>query len=197
MAAKVLGITVANVKDRIAKDAKLRAVWMKAKDPKAPTALEVVDRTPVKREVEDSALAEIIQSQNRVLLREGLAAAGLSQKTIDKLKAFDAFGTNSGHFLIASLDLSHKQMVFGNACLLEEGERIRENYLSDDTLAPQVRLEWQRAYNEIVDIQGKNYERILAGTQAMAKMMGKGEEKEDKRKPGFRPLTEADRGKET
>lgn len=189
----MLGISVNKIKNKISNSSKLRAVWIKAKDIEAPTGLAVASRKAPPREVENSELALIIQDQNRVLLREGLTKAGISAKTIDKLKVFDGFGTNSGHFLIASLDLSHKMMVFSNVALLEEGEYIREHYLHDETLAPEQKIEWQRAYNEIADILGKGYDRTLAGTQAMAKMMPKQEEKGEKKKPGFRPLMRVER----
>lgn len=188
LAGKILGMRVDALRNRVSKDGKLRAVWGIHTGATPPTELSVINReTPPRAVVEGSALADAIQKQNSKLLRDGLEESGISPATINKLAIFDKFGQNSGHFLIASLDLTHKMMILGNASLFEQLDIIKIDYLDNKTLTPEVRMEWQKVYNEIADILGKNYERVLAGTQAMAKMMKKDDDKPEKTKPGFKP----------
>lgn len=143
---------------------------------------------------EDAELAELIRKQEFDLMREGLKKAGIKEETLQKLSVLDGLAPNSGRFLVASLDLSHKMMVYSNIQLMEQADFIKTKYLEDETLGMEYKIEWQKAFNEICDILGKGYDRTLAGTQAMAKIMAGQEDKEGKggkRKPGFSPLKRA------
>lgn len=196
LAAQILGIPLSKLHARLSSSHKLRTCWNRTTRPSAPTELSVLNRNAPREIKEASVLGLAIQKQNNKMLRDGLRDAGIQESTLHKLNIFESFGQNSGAFLIASLDLTHKMMVFGNVTLFEEAEYIRAKYLQNETLSPELKLEWQKAYNEIIDIQGKNYERVLAGTQAMAKMQPKDDKKEKKRKPGFHPLIDVDARKD-
>lgn len=146
--------------------------------------------------VGDSMLAEQIRRQDMEIIRGGLEKAGISRATLDKLRVFDDFAPNAGRFLVASLDMSHKMMMFQNVALMEEAEFIRANYLRNEALDPELRIEWQKCYNEICDILGKGYDRTLNGTQVMAKIVaGKVRNEGPKAKPSFTPLTALTAGK--
>lgn len=137
----------------------------------------------------DQSLGEQIIRQNRQILRDGLASAGIQPKTIDKLKAFDGFATSAGDFLLASLDLSHRSMVYLMVTLIELADQIKTEYLdTTKTVDPEVRLGWQDAYTDIVDQVGRCYDRTLVGTQAMARMLGTDKENKKARKPAFKAL---------
>lgn len=194
VAAQILGIDVTKLKVRISSNPKLRTVWLKAKD------LEPLDQDDALSRKKDKSLkptnqllAQIIQQEDREMIHTGLLKSGVSQEMIDRLKIFDGFGTNSGNFLIASLDIAHKQMFVQNIELQQQAFNIKKDYLDNATLQSREKIEWQRAFNEIADILGKNYERTLAGVQAMVKMMPKDKVDITKKKPAFEPLTEADR----
>ncbi|MCW5549987.1 MAG: hypothetical protein KIT44_13570 [Opitutaceae bacterium] len=130
--------------------------------------------------------------QNRELLRGGLQKAGISDDTLNKLKIFDEFAVHSGEFLVASLDLTHRMMVYNTVALFERAEYIKKNYLENELLDDEIKVQWQECYNEICDIIGKGYDRTLNGTQAMARMIGGGDDgKKKKRKPKFGALRKA------
>lgn len=133
-------------------------------------------------------MAEQIRKQDAKLLRDGLQKAGLKSETLQLLEHLDGFSENSGRFLVSSLDLSHRMMILSNIELLERARAIKKDYLENDDIDDEYKIEWQKAYNEIVDIIRKGYEATLAGTQAMAKIMGAGKDKKgDRAKPGFQP----------
>ncbi len=187
LAAKVLGLSGHQaLRVKVSNDPQLRAVWLKG-DVAPPTEVDVIHREPTII-VESSKLGEAMMRQNREILRNGLSKAGIKGSIIEKLKVFDEFAPNAGEYLVASLDMSHRMMMYMNVKLLERAEAIEETYLNDETLDEEVKIEWQKAWNEIGDMIRKNYETSLVGTQAMAKMMGKDGEKKKKSKPGFKAL---------
>lgn len=132
-------------------------------------------------------------AQNRDLMRNGLRKAGISQDTLNKLEIFEGFADNAGQFLVASLDMTHRMMVYQTVKLLERAEYIEKTYLNDVTLDDEVKIQWQSAYTDIIEQVGKAYDRTLVGTQAMAKLLGTkdGDEEKGKTKPGFKPLRAA------
>lgn len=150
--------------------------------------MELLKREPPS--LDPGPLAAILD-EGRDLMLQSLKKAGVEDKMIERLKAFDDFGGNSGLFLIATLKQSHKSMFLSSIELEAEKIYVSEKYLRNETLPSREKIEWMRAYNEMSDILGKNYERILMGVQAMAKMMPKEEGKNEKKKPGFRPLVSA------
>jgi hypothetical protein len=84
--------------------------------------------------------------------------------------------------------MSHRMMIYLTVSLLQEAERIKSDYLDNPALSDEFKIQWQCAYNDIVEQVGKAYDRTLVGTQAMAKLIGqdKGDAKE--KKAGFKPL---------
>lgn len=171
-----------------ASNRKLRAVHLRG-TPEAPTDTDVITRTGTPVEVEPSKLADQIRKQDAILLREGLQKAGVRQDTLEKLEILKGLSDNAGRWLVSSLDLSHRMMIFLNIQLLERAMDIKSTYLEDETLEDEYKIEWQKAYNEIVDVIRKSYEATLSGTQAMARIMGNGKREDDgKAVPGFQPI---------
>lgn len=190
-------MTKASLRMRVHKNDRLRALYMPGSAPKPPQeAMEVADRDmselPEQVPVGDRAAAEAVRKQDIALVRLGLQEAGLKADTINLLAKFDDFAPSVGRFLGATLDISHKMMFIQTSKLFEEAEYIREHYLHNQTLRADIRLEWQKVYNEICDLLGKTYDRTLNGTQTLAKLMAAskaGKEKgQGKSKPGFEPL---------
>lgn len=143
--------------------------------------------------VADSTLADQMRKQEYDLMRGGLKKAGLKESTLEKLDAINGIATNAGKFLVSALDLSHKMVVYTTAQLLEQMEEIKSQYLDDVTLRHEYKIEWQKCYNELADLVGRGFDRTLAGTQAMAKIMAAQKEKtKGRKKAGFVPLGEED-----
>ncbi len=190
LAGKVLGTTGERLRIRAKKSAKLAALLDRTPGaPPAPTDM-VYRKPPAEPPViaENTALGEQLLKVNREILRNGLEKAGIQKSTIEKLRAFDGFAPNAGEFLISALDLTHRSMVFLSVHLLEEAQRIKTDYLDDETLEHEYKIQWQSAYNDIVEQIGKCYDRTLTGTQAMAKMIGTDQPDKKKKKPGFKEL---------
>lgn len=172
----------------------LGAVLKKRGNVNAPSDIQVITRaklvTPTERE---NQLGDAIMKQNRDLLMNGLRKAGIEDSTLEKLAVFEGFSDNAGRFLVASLDMTHRMMVYLTVKLLERADYIETRYLKDETLDDEVKIAWQSAHTDIIEQVGKAYDRTLVGTQAMAKLLGtdKGEEGEKKVKPGFKPLRSA------
>lgn len=194
LAAEVLGIAEEAVRQRVNGSQQLSALFNT--EVVTPTDDSVINRErPDIPVVEDtSLLGEQFIKLNRELLRDGLALAGIKPTTIDKLKVFDGFAVSAGDFLVASLDLTHRSMIYLSVALLEEADRIKTDYLDDATLDDEYKIQWQSAYTDIVEQIGKCYDRTLMGTQAMAKLLGTEQPGKEKReKPGFRPLKRAEK----
>lgn len=197
LAAGILGVKPQRVRVALNDNPQLRAAFLVGDRVTAPDELEAELRKPSDFKLinkEKDELAELVRKQDFDLMRGGLAKAGIKEETLEKLKVLDGLAVNSGRFLVASLDLSHKMLMYSNISLMEQADYIKKTYLEDATLGMEYKIEWQKAYNEICDIIGKGYDRVLAGTQAMAKIMaGQGDEKQGgKKKPAFAPLKRAD-----
>jgi hypothetical protein len=190
LAAEALGMPPNNLHMRLQNNPQLRALYIdRGKKDVVPTDIDVMTRDGmpmIKSEVVDSLLAKAMDIQNRDLLNGGLARAGIKQKTLDKLSTLGSATESAGKFLIASLDLSHRMMIYLNVSLLEQAEEIRETYLTNPSCPSKDKLEWQRVYNGIVSEIGKCYDRTLAGTAALVKITTGKSEREQK--PGFRTL---------
>jgi len=135
-----------------------------------------------------------IRNMNLDVMTDGLSRAGIGQHTIDKLKDLGGFEAHAGMFLVGSLDMMHRMLVYSGVSLMEQAEFIKENHLNDSSLPMKERLAWQRMYNQITDMMGKTYDRILSGTQAMVKITRKGDDVKKLAKPAFRPLGEKNKG---
>lgn len=176
------------VQARVQSNRQLRAIWIQ-KELKPMALMDTLARPPSPVVMTNSQLADALMRQNREIMRNGLRKAGIKDSTLEKLKIFEEFAPNAGEYLIASMDLSHRMMMFSTVKLQERALAIEEDYLDNATLDEEIKLQWQQAYNEIVDLIGKNFERTLAATQAMAKMMGgKDDEKAVKPKTKFGAL---------
>lgn len=195
IAALALGMDVSSLRQRV-KGMSDSEKSFTLVEPDTPTRISTIVReredhipTPVEK-----SLGEQIIRQNRQILRDGLTQAGIKPETIEKLKAFDGFATSAGDFLLASLDLSHRSMVYLMVTLLEMADQIKKDYLAPATteggriIDEETRLGWQEAYTDIVDQVGRCYDRTLVGTQAMARMLGTDKENKKGKKPSFKAL---------
>lgn len=196
LAAAALGISENALRQRVSKNTQLRALYQ-ASDVAPPHEGVTLERDTPPPQTLTAMENEHLLKTNRQIMRNGLAAAGISGKVVDKLQVFENFAPNSGEYLVAALDMSHRMMLFQNVALFERAEWIKENILDkagtpgeDETFSPLILIEWQRVYNEICELIGKGYDRTLNGTQALAKIVGtasEGGEKKKKKKFGFTP----------
>ena len=172
----------------IKKDPQLAALYA---DPRrvVPLSEEEAIKRRQKENIADSLVADNVRRENQAIMNDGLRAAGVNEKVLAKVEALS--GLAGPRFLVATLDMSHRLMTVTTFELAAEMDYIKDNYLRNDRLSPEVKSMWQRAYNEIADMIGKNYDRNLSGTQVLAKILGqkKGDDPVKNAKPAFAPLT--------
>lgn len=138
----------------------------------------------------NQAMGEIVAANEADIIRGGLRDAGIKEETLEKLRKLGGLNLSGGRFLVATLDMSHKMMVYQAVSLMEEADFIKANYLHNEEMSHEDRYNWQRAYNEIAELLGKTFDRTLSGTQAMVAMMGKAGQGK-KGKPGPSELSGA------
>jgi len=199
LAAAGLECAVISLKQFIQRDPQLSAIWSPNVDQvTVPDEADLMRRTlpkntaPVPKVLTDDVIGEAMLRADRDILRAGLKGAGISEGAIAKLGLMEDMAVNTGRFLGAALDLTHRMTVFQGVALFEQAEWIRLNILQDESLPHEIRIEWQKAYTDISEVLGKTSDRVLAGTQAAVAMLKKKEEVEGgkggKGKPGFEPL---------
>jgi hypothetical protein len=190
LAAQALGRDVAWINNRISCNQQMSAVY--ATNPKVPDEVSTIVKPeggkPTVVPATDNLLGMQIMKQDMELLRKGLSRAGIKQETIELLRIFEDFSDNTGRFLVCTLDVTHRMQVYQAMALFEEAEHIRKTYLKNEVLAHEIKLEWQRRYNEISELLGKTFDRTLIGTETIARML-KGSKPVDvgKKKPKFTP----------
>lgn len=198
LVAAALECQVQSLKAFVLRDPQLAAIWCRDTERvHTPDEADLMTRTmpehlPAPKELGSDLIGEAMLRVDRDILRDGLKGAGISDSIINKLGLMENMAENTGRFLGAALDLTHRMTVFQGVALFEQAEYIRLNILSDATLPHEIRIEWQKAYTDISEVLGKTSDRVLVGTQAAVAMLKKRDELEGgkggKGKPGFEPL---------
>ena len=194
-AAKMLNVSPKSLSQTIYNTKRLRALFIK--DPKGkgevPDEIEQMVREVPHITTRDNSkegqLVDAIKRENLSVMADGLTKAGIGKETINKLESLGQFERNAGAFLVGALDMMHRTVVYNSITLMEEAERIRDTYLKDPNLPPAQLLAWQRAYGQLLELQGKSYDRVLSGTQAMVKLSGGKKDPKKVAKAAFKPIT--------
>lgn len=187
-AAEVLDISLDVLRKRMAKDPRILAVYSKGSTIEAPTTVDVMARTPLP-EVVGKAEGEAMIAMNSVLTNGALEKV-IKPETIALLnQAPSVFGNDAGKYLTATLDLHHQMMVISNVQVFERAQEILKG-LRDGTYGIEEAPEWQKTYNQLVELLQKGYDRAWQGTLSAAKLLkqSKDSDPERKAKPGFSPL---------
>lgn len=195
-AAKSLRVSPASLSNAIYNNKRLRSLFIvnvvdaDIEPSEVDQMVREADLPNIGDEGEDNELRRNLMTQNIDILADGLERNGISPKTAAKLKGLGQIEKSAAKFLVGSLDMMHRMVVYNGANLLEMSENIKEKYLDTNVpMSVKERLQWQRMYNQITDQIGKNYDRVLSGTTAMVKLTApKGGDGNKKAKPGFRPL---------
>ena len=191
LASDALGIPEINIRKRMETSAKICTA---AGKPVPLGAAEEASRKSMlsapSRIEGDAVMGEIVAANEADIIRGGLRDAGIKDETLEKLRKLSGVNLTGGRFLVATLDMSHRMMVYQSVSLMEEADYIKANYLHNDALTQEERYNWQRAYSEIAELLGKTFDRTLSGTQAMVAMMKSGQPAKSK-KPGPSELSGA------
>lgn len=194
-AGRALRVSPGTLTNHVYKNPRLRALFVKdvMKSDLEPSEVQQVVRDvdiPRSDDVsESSILQRNLLTQNLDLLADGLANAGISPETVEKLKKLGQIEKGAAGFLVSSLDMMHRSVVYSGIEMMERATEIRTKYLDDSLpMSAKDRQGWQRQYNQLMDMLGKSYDRVLHGTEVMVKLTTPKTTDKPNAKPGFKPL---------
>lgn len=158
-------------------------------DPVAPTNGDAMHRRPGDLPAmpgmsqQDVELALAISDADNRILREGLAAMGVGERTLKKLKGLEGLASSSGKFVAVALEKTHRMyflQIIGN---FELADDLRERFLTpkpdkddaskfiDPIASDEIRAMYYRNYTEMVKEGGRGYKLIMEGTEALVRMI--------------------------
>lgn len=196
-AAKALRLSPGNLNAHVYKNKRFRALFVKdvMRADLEPDEVDRMARQAFSPRTDDqddeSRLARAMQASNLDLMADGLQRSGIKEETVDKLKLLGRIEKDAAGFLSASLEMMHRMVVYSGVEMMERAEEIRVKYLSVPTgITEKERQGWQRQYNILHDLMGKSYDRVIHGTEVLARIHNKPSEGEGgkKKKPGFQPI---------
>lgn len=149
--------------------------------------------------------AELQEQSDDIISKRGMKGAGISDEQIQR---FDSMAEFVGHGFSKTVDFTYGVMVVGTMNLEERAKYIKEHILENEDevehtvfiskggscqpykytgpkYSPEIKLEFQREYNSIMDILGK-YAKIsndaaLTRVKAAEILQGKGNGKQKKK----------------
>jgi hypothetical protein len=112
-----------------------------------------------------------------------------NQDNVQKLKIFEDFDDSVGLLMAEALRITQKVNIRQNMSLFEVTEALKEA-LDGDDMDPEERILQTRLFLQATEQQGKFYDRLLKGLEFQLKLANERDNRETKKKPGFRPLKE-------
>lgn len=123
-------------------------------------------------------LVEQVAEMDREAYRNALKEYGVSERQLNKLKALDGLAKNGGRLLSVSLQMTHQNYVGQLHNLAEVADQLKDRMagkkMEDGSTQPpdvEEHSALARAYIECVKEAGKGYGLMMAGTEAMVRMM--------------------------
>ena len=188
-AAKELGIDKHNLQEKVRRDPKLKALWgVAGNEGHAPSEVELMARSEPPKAPEHKELLGALKKSGKDVFMNGIEGMLKNPKNIEKLKVFENLNGGVGRLMSNALEVTQKIAIRQNMALFEVGEKLRDD-ISGGLLDPEDEMLRTKLFLQTTEQQGKFYDRLLHGLDLMIKMSEK-DKKEDKRKPGFRPLKE-------
>ncbi len=187
-----LGITADQVRRRIYRDPRLKAVWVTAGNQGhklSETELMVRDET-----IEPPAgeFLKALEKNGKEAFMNDIETMLHNPANAEKLQIFKEFDDSVGQYMGEGLKLTQKMGIRQNVSLFEMSEKLSDD-IHGGALDAEEEILKMRLYMQATEQQGKFYDRILHGLDLMLKMTER-EKGDKKRKAGFRPLKEKDDG---
>ena len=196
-AAKDLGITKQYLSTRINRTPALKALWSNTQ-PIDPSSAEAETRkAPHKSSadpISDKRSLEVWQKNGKDIFMKEVSSMLHDKDNINKLDIFKGFEGNVGLHMARALEMTQNVNMRQNITLFEVAESLRDQILSGG-LDEESEILKTRLYISCCEQQGKFYDRLLRGLEAMLKMTEK-EAGTKKKKAGFRPLSELERAED-
>lgn len=183
--ASAIGRSAKSVRDRIASNPELNALYGSGKSPNKTSKMTAMKRreSDIPDDPEPEAevnieLVEQVAEMDREAYRAALKQYGVSDRQLNKLKALDGLAKNGGRLLSVSLQMTHQNYVGQLHNLAEVADELKDrmsgNVMQDGSIQPldiEEHSSLARAYIECVKEAGKGYSLMMAGTEAMVRMM--------------------------
>lgn len=188
-AAAELGIGVHNLQEKVRRDPKLKSLWQVAGEKgHAPDEVELMARKEPPKPPDHKKLLGALKENGKEVFQNEIEGMLKNPKNIEKLKVFENLNGGVGRLMSNALEVTQKIAIRQNMALFEVGEKLRDD-ISGGHLDPEEEILRTKLFLQTTEQQGKFYDRLLHGLDLMIKMSEK-DKKEDRRKPGFRPLKE-------
>ena len=183
-AAKSLGITTNHLNRIIGKSDKLSALYNPGKvGGHIPKPVELLTRKKDDPMTETETIAAI-KPQGEYL--KGLKKLGLSDETIDSIKAFEKFEKHTGLLMVEALKGYLSLNIQQNMQLFEVSQEMKKD-LDTAEMDPEMKIQYIKCLTQVSSEIGKGYDRSLSGINIMLKMHNE-EQSKSKKKAGFQPL---------
>ena len=183
-AAELLGITHNHLNRIIGKSDKLSALYTPGKvGGVTPKPVELLTRTndePMK----ESEVVAALEPQGEYL--KGLKKLGLTDETIDSIKAFEKFEKHTGLLMVEALKGYLSLNIQQNMQLFEVSQELKKD-LDTAEMDPEMKIQYIKCLTQVSSEIGKGYDRSLSGINIMLKMHNE-EQSKSKKKAGFQPL---------
>ena len=188
-AAEELGIAEHNLREKVRRDPKLKALWQVAGEQgHAPTEVELMARSEPPEAPSHKEFLGALKANGKEVFMNDIEGMLKNPANIEKLKVFDNLKGGIGRLMSNALEVTQKIAIRQNMALFEVGEKLRDD-ISGGSLDPEEEILKTKLFLQATEQQGKFYDRLLHGLDLMIKMSDK-DKKQDKRKPGFRPIKE-------
>lgn len=188
-ASEELGIAEHNLREKVRRHPKLKSLWMSAGEQgHAPSDVELMARKDPPPEPDHKHFIGALKDNGKEVFMNDIEGMLKNPQNVEKLKVFDNLKGGVGRLMSNALEVTQKIAIRQNMALFEVGEKLRDD-ISSGMLDPEEELLRTKLFLQTTEQQGKFYDRLLHGLDLMIKMSEK-DKKQDKRKPGFRPLKE-------
>lgn len=188
-AAAELGIVEHNLREKVRREPKLKALWQVAGDEgHAPNENELMARSDPPAPPNHKEFLGALKKNGKEVFMNDIESMLKNPQNIEKLKVFDNLEGGIGRLMSNALEVTQKVAIRQNMALFEVAEKLRDD-ISGGGLDPEEEILRTKLFLQTAEQQGKFYDRLLHGLDLMIKMSEK-DKKTDKRKPGFRPLKE-------
>lgn len=188
-AARELGMTEGNMRERVRKDPRVKSIWQVAGNQgNEPSDAELMVRKDPPPEPDHKEFLGALKENGKEEFMGELETMLRNPDNIEKLKVFQNLKGGIGQLMSNALDVTQKIAIRQNMALFEVGEKLRDD-ISSGILDPEEEILRTKLFLQTTEQQGKFYDRLLHGLDLMIKMSEKDKVKE-KKKPGFRPLKE-------
>lgn len=188
-AARELGMTEGNMRERVRKDPRVKSIWQVAGNQgHEPSDVELMVRKDPPPEPDHKEFLGALKENGKEEFMGELETMLRNPDNIEKLKVFQNLKGGIGQLMSNALDVTQKIAIRQNMALFEVGEKLRDD-ISSGMLDPEEEILRTKLFLQTTEQQGKFYDRLLHGLDLMIKMSEKDKVKE-KKKPGFRPLKE-------